>query len=69
MLRVNEAGWDRTLRVVIGLVLMYVGWGGVLTGVLGAVVGVIGLVLLVTGVIGWCPLYTVLGCATRRETP
>lgn len=65
---VNEAGWDRGLRIVAGLVLMYLGWGGVIGGTLGTVVGIVGLLPLVTGLVGWCPLYAVLGCATRRET-
>lgn len=64
----NEAGWDRALRVVVGLVLMYLGWGGVMAGTAGTVIGLVGLIPLVTGLVGWCPLYSVLGCATRRET-
>lgn len=65
---VNEAGWDRALRIIVGIVLMYVGWGGVVSGTAGTVIGVVGLVPLLTGLVGWCPLYAVLGCATRRET-
>ena len=29
---VNEATWDRAIRVVAGLVLLYLGWGGVVAG-------------------------------------
>ncbi len=64
---VNEAGWDRIVRVILGLVLLYVGFGGVVTGTLGVVLGIIGLILLVTGVVGFCPLYKVLGFATKKE--
>ncbi len=63
----NEAGWDRALRIVVGIVLMYVGWGGIVSGTAGTVIGIVGLVPLLTGLVGWCPMYTLLGCATRRE--
>jgi len=33
---VNEATWDRAIRVVAGLVLLYLGWGGVVAGTLGS---------------------------------
>ena len=32
---VNEATWDRAIRVVAGLVFLYLGWGGVVAGGLG----------------------------------
>ena len=58
-MKTNEAGWDRMVRVLAGLVLVglaatqTVGWWGWL-----------GIIPLVTGAIGWCPLYTVLGLNT-----
>ena len=62
---VNEAGWDRVARVVLGVVLLVVGFG-VLDGTLGVVVGVVALVPLLTGLVGWCPLYSVLGIRTNK---
>ena len=58
-MKTNEAGWDRMVRVIAGLVLIglaatqTVGWWGWL-----------GIIPLATGAIGWCPLYTVLGLST-----
>lgn len=58
-MKTNEAGWDRTIRVLAGLVLVglavtqTVGWWGWL-----------GIIPLATGAIGWCPLYTVFGVST-----
>ena len=55
----NVGGIDRTLRIVLGLVLIglaasgAVGWWGYL-----------GVVPLLTGLIGWCPPYTLLGWNT-----
>lgn len=64
---VNEAGWDRALRVVVGVVLIVVGLG-VIDGGLGIFVAVFGLVPLLTGLAGWCPLYAVFGFRTNRRS-
>ncbi|MDW8318687.1 MAG: DUF2892 domain-containing protein [Anaerolineae bacterium] len=63
---VNEAPWDRILRVVLGAVLLYLGWAGVVTGALGTVFKFLGFVPLLTGLIGWCPLYSLLRFKTKR---
>lgn len=64
MFKVNEAIWDRILRVVLGIVLLYLGWAGVVAGILGGVLMVLGLVSLLTGLVGFCPLYTLLKIKT-----
>ena len=55
-MNVNEGGWDRTLRVLLGiglLALVFVGphtpWGW------------LGLLPLVTGLFGFCPVYRLVG--------
>ena len=59
----NVGGIDRTLRIVLGLVLIglaasgTVGWWGYL-----------GVAPLLTGLIGWCPPYKLMGgntCSTK----
>lgn len=60
----NVGGLDRTLRIIVGAVLVVIGavflsWWGVL-----------GLVLLFTGLLNWCPLYLPFGistCHTEKE--
>ena len=64
MFCVNEASWDRIVRVLLGVVLLYLGWGGVVTGGLGTVLQYLGFIPLLTGLIGWCPLYTLFGIST-----
>ncbi len=57
----NVGGIDRTLRIVIGLVLIAlaatgtVGWWGWL-----------GVLPLATGLLGWCPPYALLGFNTCK---
>jgi hypothetical protein len=62
---VNEAWWDRVIRVVLGIVILYLGWAGVVDGALGTFLKVIGFVPLITGLVGWCPLYALARFKTR----
>jgi Protein of unknown function (DUF2892) len=66
---INEAGWDRALRVVFGVVLLYLGWGGVVGGTVGSILKIAGFLPLVTGIVGWCALYAVLGIRTCSQIP
>ena len=61
---VNEGRWDRALRIVLGLTLLYLGWTGVVAGTLGWILKVGGFLPLVTGLVGWCALYQLLGIST-----
>lgn len=63
---VNEAKWDRMVRVGLGVVLLVVGFGA-LGGTAGLVVGIIGFVPLLTGLSGWCPLYTLAKFRTNSK--
>lgn len=65
-MRVNEASWDRAIRVVAGLVLLYLGFGGVVAGTLGSVFKVLGFLPLLTGIVGYCPAYSLFGISTSR---
>jgi hypothetical protein len=58
-MKINEGVVDRSLRVLVGVVLI----GLAVSGVVGPW-AYIGLVPLVTGAVGLCPLYTLLGIST-----
>lgn len=58
-MKFNEGVFDRSLRVVAGLVLI----GLAATGTVGAW-GYIGVIPLVTGAVGMCPIYSLLGIST-----
>jgi len=65
-MKVNEASWDRIVRVLLGAVLLYLGFSGVISGTLGILVGIIGFIPLLTGLIGWCPLYALFKISTNH---
>ena len=65
MFKNNVANWDRIGRVVIGVLLLYLGWAGVVTGGWGVFLKVIGFVPLLTGLVGFCPLYALLKLSTK----
>jgi len=55
----NEHPIERTIRVVIGLVLLSLVFVGPKT-----LWGLLGIVPLATGLLGSCPLYTLFGIST-----
>ena len=60
MLR-NEGTADRSLRVIVGLLLIALVFTGPQTPW-----GWLGLVPLITGLVGFCPLYRLVGINTCR---
>lgn len=75
----NVGGMDRIARLVVGPILLLVGIGGY-AGLLAVAVGplpqaltsvivfLVGLILLVTGLVQRCPLNSILGVNTARQT-
>lgn len=62
----NVGGFDRALRIVVGLALIV----ATLMGAIG-VWGWIGVIVLATGVIRFCPAYLPFGmstCATKADS-
>ena len=70
MFKRNEGIIDRTLRVLLSMVLLPTGlfWlGGLQGNVLGLVVTGFGLLPLLTGLTGFCPLYVPFGISTLEK--
>jgi hypothetical protein len=66
----NVGGWDRNIRIVLGIVLIALGVLGVIPGMWVLVAYIIGVIALLTGVIRFCPLNALLGInSCRSETP
>jgi len=57
--KTNVGGWDKILRIVIGIGLLALGAFGPIGWW-----GLVGLVPLLTGLVGSCPLYTIVGMST-----
>lgn len=60
----NLAGWDRALRIVLGVVLLSLVFVGPQTPF-----GWAGLILIATGTVGVCPLYLPFGIKTCKTDP
>ncbi len=60
----NEATWDRVVRIILGIVLLYLGWAGVVGGTAGLVLKIAGFLPLATGIVGYCPAYALFGVST-----
>jgi hypothetical protein len=70
MFKRNEGILDRTLRVLVALVLLPTGlfWlGGLRGSVLGLLVTGFSLLPLITGLTGFCPLYIPFGISTLEN--
>jgi hypothetical protein len=61
-MRRNIASWDRTIRIVVGLLIVSLAFIGPKTPW-----AYLGIVPLATGIIGWCPPYALLGIKTCRK--
>jgi len=66
-MKLNESNVDRIIRVVAGVVLLFLGFGGALNGTLAIVADVIGVVLALTGAVGFCPAYALLKFSTIKN--
>lgn len=66
-MKTNESAIDRIVRVVLGVVLLVLGWGGIVGGTLGLVFKILGFLPLLTGLVGFCPLYFLLKIKTSRS--
>lgn len=66
-MKLNESNIDRIIRAVAGVVLLYLGFGGVFSGALAVVADVLGGILLLTGAVGFCPIYAALKFSTLKN--
>ncbi len=63
---INMGSVDRTLRLVVGAVLLLAAFFFV-SGTAAWVAGIVGVILLATGAVGTCPLYLPFGLSTLRK--
>ncbi|MBL6982481.1 MAG: DUF2892 domain-containing protein [Anaerolineales bacterium] len=63
----NMSNIDRTIRVVLAALFVYLYFGGIVTGTLGIVLVVLGGVFLLTSFVSFCPLYTLFKFSTFKK--
>jgi hypothetical protein len=59
----NMANFDRILRSLIGIVLLFLSVKGL---IFGPTTLVISMVLLLTSLFGFCPMYALFGISSRK---
>jgi len=62
----NEGTTDRIIRLILGVVLIIIGWPVLGNNTPGVIFDIIGVVLLITGIAGFCGIYKVLGISTIK---
>ena len=62
----NEGSTDRIVRVILGIVLIIVGWLVLGNSALGVILDIIGVILLITAITGFCLIYRLLGIGTIK---
>ncbi|MBV2361054.1 DUF2892 domain-containing protein [Thalassococcus sp. CAU 1522] len=65
MLKKNVGTTDRTIRAIVGIVLLALAFTS-LSGTLAWIAGIIGVVMLGTAALGTCPPYALLGINTCK---
>ncbi len=63
-MKTNMGILDRTLRVAIAAIVVYLVYAGIVTGALALLGAAIAIVFLLTSVLGFCPLYKPFGFST-----
>ena len=62
----NEGSIDRIIRVILGIVLIIIGWPVLGNNALGVILDIIGVILLITAITGFCGIYRLLGISTIK---
>lgn len=67
-MKANVGGMDRSVRIVLGLILLPLAWFA-LSGGLAIVAYAVGGIALVTGLVRFCPVNAMLGIDTCHHEP
>jgi hypothetical protein len=62
----NMGSADRTIRIIVAVLLGILILTGTVSGTLAIVLGIFGVVFLLTSFISFCPLYVPLKLSTRK---
>lgn len=65
-MKLNMGAIDRSIRVVVAVIIGVLFFTGQIAGAVAIVLGIVAVVFLVTSVVGWCPGYLPFGITTRK---
>lgn len=65
-MKTNMGSIDRTLRVLIAIVIAILYFTGTISGTLAIILGVVAVAFILTGMVGTCPLYLPFGLSTKK---
>lgn len=63
----NISNLDRTIRLVLGVILIALFATQIVSGTIGYVVLGMGIVSIITGLLNWCALYALVGLNTNKN--
>ncbi len=66
-MKANMGSLDKTVRIVIAVIIAALYFTGTISGTLGIVLLVLAAVLLLTSFISFCPLYAPFGITTCKK--
>jgi hypothetical protein len=66
IMKPNEGTADRLIRLIVGVVLVIIGWPVLGNNTLGIILDILGVILLITGITGFCTIYKILGRNTLK---
>ncbi len=58
---------DKTIRIVIAVIIAVLYFTNVISGALASVLGVVAFAFVLTSFISFCPLYPILGINTKKK--
>ncbi len=68
-MKLNMGTADRTIRILIAIVIGVLYVTHRISGTLAIVLGIVAIAFVVTGFVGLCPLYVPLRLSTKKQPP
>jgi len=66
-MKTNVGSTDRTVRVILAVIIAALYFTNVITGTLGTILLILAFILLITSLFSICPIYMATGLSTRKK--
>ncbi|MFD1166808.1 DUF2892 domain-containing protein [Sphingobacterium daejeonense] len=66
-MKTNMGPQDKTIRIIIALIIAVLFFTKVITGTLAIVLLVVAGIFILTSLIGYCPIYSIFGISTCKK--